>query len=69
MNFQEIVMRLEHFWASQGCVVQLPLCIGEPVKLNQQYDDEQQRLEAYAAILDTYKQVQNQGDEIGRAHV
>ena len=24
MNFQEIVMRLEHFWASQGCVVQQP---------------------------------------------
>ena len=42
----------------------IPLCIGEPVKLNQQYDDEQQRLEAYAAILDTYKQVQNQGDGI-----
>ena len=42
----------------------IPLCIGEPVKLNQEYDDEQQRLEAYAAILDTYKQVQNQGDGI-----
>ena len=42
----------------------IPLCIGEPVKLDQQYDDEQQRLEAYAAILDTYKQVQNQGDGI-----
>lgn len=24
MNFQEIVMRLESFWASQGCVVQQP---------------------------------------------
>lgn len=42
----------------------IPLCIGEPVKLNEQYEDEQQRLEAYATILDTYKQVQNQGDGI-----
>lgn len=42
----------------------IPLCIGEPVKLNSQYDDEQQRLEAFAEILDTYKQVQNQGDGI-----
>ena len=42
----------------------IPLCIGEPVKLSQQYEDEQQRLEAYAAILDTCKQVQNQGDGI-----
>lgn len=42
----------------------IPLCIGEPVKLNEQYEDEQQRLETYAAILDTYKQVQNQGDGI-----
>lgn len=42
----------------------IPLCIGNSVKLNQQYDDEQQRLEAYAAILDGYKQVQNQGDGI-----
>ena len=24
MNFQEIVMRLESYWASQGCVVQQP---------------------------------------------
>ncbi len=42
----------------------IPLCIGEPVNLNQQYEDEQQRLEAYAEILDTYKQVQDQGDGI-----
>lgn len=42
----------------------IPLCIGEPVKLNQQYDDEQQRLEEYTTILDNYKQVQNQGDGI-----
>lgn len=42
----------------------IPLCIGAPVKLNEQYEDEQQRLEAYATILDTYKQVQNQGDGI-----
>ena len=42
----------------------IPLCIGKPVKLDEQYEDEQQRLEAYATILDTYKQVQNQGDGI-----
>ena len=24
MNFQEIIMRLENFWASQGCVIQQP---------------------------------------------
>ena len=42
----------------------IPLCIGEPVKLNEQYEDEQQRLEAYATVLDSYKQVQNQGDGI-----
>ncbi|NLB82772.1 MAG: glycine--tRNA ligase subunit alpha, partial [Synergistaceae bacterium] len=24
MNFQEIIFRLERFWAEQGCVVQQP---------------------------------------------
>ena len=24
MNFQDLIMRLEHFWASQGCVIQQP---------------------------------------------
>lgn len=42
----------------------IPLCIGEQVKLTDEYEDEQQRLEAYAAILETYQQVQDQGDGI-----
>ena len=42
----------------------IPLCIGKPVKINQQCSDEQERSEIYAAILDTYEQVQNQGDGI-----
>lgn len=42
----------------------IPLCIGEPIKLADKFEDEQQRLEAYAEILETYKQVQNQGDGI-----
>lgn len=42
----------------------IPLCIGAPVKLNEQFEDEQQRLEAYATVLENYKQVQNQGDGI-----
>jgi len=43
---------------------QIPLCIGEPVKLEGEFEDEQARQEAYAAILNEYKQVQNQGDGI-----
>lgn len=43
---------------------QIPLCIGESVILNGEYEDEQSRQEEYAKILDTYKQVQNQGDGI-----
>ncbi|MBR5279291.1 MAG: ATP-binding protein [Clostridia bacterium] len=43
---------------------QIPLCIGKPVQLNGTYEDEQSRQEAYADILKTYKQVQNQGDGI-----
>lgn len=42
----------------------IPLCIGPLVKLNDDYEDEQMRQEAYAEILSTYKQVQNQGDGI-----
>ncbi|SDG41961.1 Predicted ATPase [Selenomonas sp. WCT3] len=42
----------------------IPLCIGEAVNLSGDYLDEQERQEAYAAVLDTYKQVQNQGDGI-----
>lgn len=40
----------------------IPLCIGKPVKLENDYEDEQERQEAYANILDTYKQIQDQGD-------
>lgn len=43
---------------------QIPLCIGKPVQLTEEFEDEQSRLEKYASILDTYKQVQNQGDGI-----
>ena len=42
----------------------VPLCIGEPVKLDGDFEDEQTRQEEYAKILNTYKQVQNQGDGI-----
>lgn len=42
----------------------IPLCIGDPVKLEDTYEDEQSRQEAYADILSSYKQVQNQGDGI-----
>lgn len=43
---------------------QIPLCIGKPVQLTGEYEDEQARQEEYAKILDTYKQVQNQGDGV-----
>jgi len=43
---------------------QLPLCIGKAVKFTEEFEDEQTRQEAYAEILDTYKQVQEQGDGI-----
>lgn len=43
---------------------QIPLCIGSPVRLDGEYEDEQSRQEEYAKILDTYEQVQNQGDGI-----
>lgn len=42
----------------------VPLCIGAPVKLDGIYEDEQERQEAYGVILETYKQVQDQGDGI-----
>ena len=42
----------------------IPLCLGEPVKLEDIYRDEQERQEAYAEILASYKQVQDQGDGI-----
>lgn len=42
----------------------IPLCIGDAVKFDKNFIDEQERMEEYAAILDTYKQVQEQGDGI-----
>lgn len=42
----------------------IPLCIGDAVKFEKEFVDEQERQEAYADVLDTYKQVQNQGDGI-----
>ena len=42
----------------------IPLCLGEPVRFDKEYEDEQARQEAYADILATYKQVQDQGDGI-----
>ncbi len=42
----------------------IPLCIGEPVKLNGEFADEQERQEEYARRLAEYKQVHNQGDGI-----
>lgn len=44
--------------------VEIPLCIGEAVALKGEFKDEQERLEKYADILATYKQVQDQGDGI-----
>ena len=43
---------------------EIPLCLGDPVKLEDTFSDEQERQEAYADILETYKQVQDQGDGI-----
>ena len=43
---------------------EIPLCIGKPVQLEETYEDEQARQEAYAAILETYKQAHDQGDGI-----
>ena len=42
----------------------IPLCIGEAVKFYKEFIDEQARQEAYVDVLDTYKQVQDQGDGI-----
>lgn len=42
----------------------IPLCIGKSVKFTEEFEDEETRQEAYADILDTYKQVQDQGDGI-----
>lgn len=43
----------------------IPLCIGNAVNFNkEEFADEQERQEEYAKVLDTYEQVQNQGDGI-----
>lgn len=42
----------------------IPLCIGKQVKFDKEFSDEQTRQEAYAKVLETYKQVQDQGDGI-----
>lgn len=42
----------------------IPLCVGPIISLDNIYEDEQERQEAYADVLATYKQVQNQGDGI-----
>ena len=44
----------------------IPLCMGSPVKLDDEYEyeDEQDRQEIYANILAQYPQVQDQGDGI-----
>ena len=42
----------------------IPLCIGKPVVLEGNYEDEITRQEETSKILETYDQVQNQGDGI-----
>lgn len=43
----------------------VPLCIGEPVDFGtRKFADEQTRQEEYAVILDSYKQIQDQGDGV-----
>lgn len=42
----------------------IPLCMGDPVKLEGEFEDEQSRMETYAEILATYKQVHQQGDGV-----
>lgn len=43
---------------------QIPLCIGDEVKLGGNYSDEQERQEEYARILGKYPMVHEQGDGI-----
>lgn len=40
----------------------IPLCIGEPIRLDGTYEDDQDRLEQYAERIALLDQVQNQGD-------
>ena len=58
MAFDQYLVPNMQFGAS------IPLCIGDPVKFDKDFEDEQSRQEAYAEILQTYKQVHDQGDGI-----
>lgn len=42
----------------------IPLCIGAEVKLKDEYENEQERQNAYADILESYKTVNTQGDGV-----
>lgn len=42
----------------------IPLCIGPMVKLNKEYKNEMERQSDYATILESYKQLHEQGDGI-----
>lgn len=42
----------------------IPLCMGDPVKFTKEFDNEEERQEEYAEILNSYKQIQDQGDGI-----
>lgn len=42
----------------------IPLCIGPEVSLLEEFGSERERINAYANILESYKQVQDQGDGI-----
>lgn len=41
----------------------IPLCIGDKVQFNKNFEDEQTRQEEYAAVLDTYRQVRRFTEE------
>lgn len=43
---------------------EIPMCLGPKIKLENDYDSEQERLNVYANILESYKQVHTQGDGI-----
>lgn len=42
----------------------IPLCIGDAVKFDKEFSDEQEREEEYSIILDSYPRVHEQGDGI-----
>jgi len=43
---------------------EIPMCVGPNVKLTGAFDTEQERLNAYAEVLESYKQVHLQGDGV-----